>query len=377
MMTRRGALVATVHCRTAVTFIQRSSSGGTLCCPRLSLLNISKRSHAGIIFPQAQAPIMKTGAREASACISIVRRNLWSKSTREEEEKKKLGIISTTTNSNNNEDGVILFDRGSGRLRVMRLGFGFSSFHTAYWLWYSTCFVPAVNASTITEITIDPMLPTLGIVFSVIIQSIFTLYPRYLISRLTWSPSTNNVILYTHTVLPWIKADLNRPMKVVPVGELKLDAASKEAKQIISEYGGDLRRFKGHVGITTKPGQWPPFLLDFQGQATKTSSSSSSSGDAGSTSTSHHNDVSEPEILLEILFNPQAMIRDYKNGNAMKYANSTRRRNSANDDDDDPSWRVQVAREAAAVSRYKNKSKKTTSRQRGESQLRQIAKRRR
>lgn len=321
--------------------------------------------NAGILFPQV---VLTNCGQEAYT--STTRRNLWSKSTREEEEKK-LGIISTTTvnNSKDDDDSVILYDRGNspGRLKVMRMGFGFSCFNTAYWFWYSTCFVPAVNASPITEITIDPILPSIGIVLSVIIQSIFTLYPRYLISRLTWSPATNDVTLYTHTVLPWIKADFSKPMKVVPVGELKLDAASKEAKQIISVYGGDLRRFKGHVGITAKQGQWPPFLLDFQGQASAPDSS---------TRSNHHNDVPEPEILLEILLNPQAMIRDFKNGMVMA-SNNTTRRNSANDDnDDEPSWRVQVARGAAAASAHKNKSKKPR-RQRGESQLRQIAKRRR
>lgn len=313
--------------------------------------------------------------QHVTPCQDTRRRNLWSsKSTREEEEKKKLGIV--TTNDMNSSDDVqhqqqeqlVLYDRGPGRLRMLRWAFGFSCFHTAYWLWFSTVFVPAINESPVVlageaaeqVMSIDPVLPTVGIVFSVIIQSIFTLYPRYLVSRLTWSPTNNNeVSIYTHTILPIIRPEVSIPMRVVPVGQLKLDPASKEAQQIMNEFGGDLTRFKGHVGVTAKKGQWPPFLLDFRGETTA---------------------IPEPEILLEILLNPDALIRDFENGNMVVDRNNNKQcsRKDQDDDNNNPSYRVQVARGASAVaaSRRRGKSKKQT-RQRRESQLGQIAKRRR
>jgi hypothetical protein len=403
----RGALVTTTtahQCRRISAVISSrgpssssSSSNFVQCsgtnCQYSTSAGSLWNNNAGVFFPQHQVKaILLTSGQQEYKKRAALRRNLWSKSTREEEEERKLGIIPSTTTttttsgrSSNEKDGnkndndnsaIILFDRGPGRLRVMSMGFGFSSFNTMYWLWYSTCFVPAINASPITEISIDPMLPTIGIVFSVIIQSVFTLYPRFLISRLTWSPTTNDVSLYTHTVLPYVQADLNKPFKVVPVGELQLDPTSKEAKQIVEVYGGDLRRFKGHAGITTKTGrQWPPFMLDFSGPAAAATTTSSSSSSAVK---HHHNDVPEPEILLELLLDPQAIIRDFNAGDGIITA--IRR----------PSYRVQVARGAAAAAVHRNKrtsssssssSSNTNNKPRraggGESRLRQIAKQRR
>jgi hypothetical protein len=377
----------------ATTTAHHCQIAAVICCGPSSFAADQQRSVTTTSCRPGRVSFLHNAKMILPACWqkSLIR-SLWSKSAKEEEEEKKLGIISTTSssansnsNSNNNSkdddenDAIILYDRGPGRLKTMRMGFGFSCFNTMYWLWYSTYFVPTVNASPIAEIAIDPMLPTIGIVTSVVLQSIFTLYPRYLISRLTWSPTTNNVSLYTHTVLPYVQADLNKPMKVVAVGELKLDAASKEAKQIVDVYGGDLHRFKGHVGLKTKTGrQWPPFLLDFSGQA------SSSTVDHHH----HHNDVPEPEILLEILLNPQAIIRDFNDGMTAGTSAGRNHRsrsstaNSNEDSDDDPSYRVRVARGAAASFKNKRTSishSRPPRRQRGggESQLRQIAKQRR
>ena len=45
---------------------------------------------------------------------------------------------------------------------------------------------------------------------------------------------------------------------------LALDISSKDAKQIINEYNGDISLFRGHLGLTTSTGKYLPYLLSIQ-----------------------------------------------------------------------------------------------------------------
>jgi hypothetical protein len=188
-------------------------------------------------------------------------------------ESKSLGIV---------QPEVILYERGAGRNTLPRSGLAVSSMHTLYWIWYGIDFVPAINASPMTAMHIDPVLPLVGTVFASFIQLVFMCYPNWLVHKLTWQPTTKSLMVYTYSI-PFIRP--KTLPKVMPVGDLLLDASSPDAARIADQLGGSIGRFRGHLAIA-KPGQWPPFLLDIRDES----------------------DVPEPEILLEALLKPNAMM---------------------------------------------------------------------
>lgn len=77
-----------------------------------------------------------------------------------------------TTSPQKGDDEIILYKRqpvadknstsgnspATSSYTLLRTGIGFSSFHTMYWLWYVTDFIPAVNASPMEQLHVDPML---------------------------------------------------------------------------------------------------------------------------------------------------------------------------------------------------------------------------
>jgi hypothetical protein len=175
-----------------------------------------------------------------------------------------------------------LFERSTDNYLLLRTGVGFSSFHSLYWLWYVTDFIPAVNASPVSELHIDPTLGWAGLGFALSIQAVFLLYPKRLVSRLAlrqrpWPPpadadgerrvginnnTSNNhrefeLVILTHT-LPLIRPS-TRPSTVVPVGGVLLDPNSSELQTVLGECSGDLSEFRGVLGMGRG---WPPYLLD-------------------------------------------------------------------------------------------------------------------
>jgi len=186
---------------------------------------------------------------------------------------------------------IILYEKSPGHLRIVRSSFGFSCFHSLYWIWYAVDFVPTVNAAQMTELHIDPMFPTAGLVFSVIVQAISTGYPLQLVSKIGWRPSSQEMTVYTHSI------PLVRPAatpSVHPVGDIRLDPASVEARKVASL--GQLSNFIGTLTIG-KIHKWPPYLMDIRQRI----------------------EIREPEILLEMLLEPERLARDAtKTSNASK-----------------------------------------------------------
>lgn len=181
-----------------------------------------------------------------------------------------------------NEPELVLYEKSPGHLAIVKSGFGFSCFHSVYWVWYAMDFVPTVNAAAMTELHVDPMIPTVGLVFACIVQAIFTGYPLRLVSKLAWRPASRELAVYTYT-LPLVRP-ASTP-SVHAVGDVRLDPASVEARRIASL--GGLQIFRGMLTIG-KANQWPPYLVDVrQAQETK-----------------------EPEILLELLLQPERIEKD-------------------------------------------------------------------
>ena len=146
------------------------------------------------------------------------------------------------------------------------------------------------------ELHIDPMIPTVGIVFSIVVQAIFTGYPLRLVSKIGWRPSTQEMTMYTHS-LPLVRPAATP--SVHPVGDVRLDPASVEARRVATT--GQLSQFKGILSIG-KLNQWPPYLVDIR-QGTE---------------------IREPEILLEMLLEPERVVQDMT-GSADPKTNSKRR----------------------------------------------------
>ena len=115
---------------------------------------------------------------------------------------------SFSSNGAQNEHEIVLYERSPGNLAIVKSGFGFSCFHSIYWVWYAVDFVPTVNAAAMTQLHVDPMIPIVGVVFAGIVQAIFTGYPLRLVSKLGWRPASREFTVYTHT-LPLIRPSLS------------------------------------------------------------------------------------------------------------------------------------------------------------------------
>jgi hypothetical protein len=187
------------------------------------------------------------------------------------------GALSTSA-----DPEIVLYERGPGRNRLARSGLGFSSFHTAYWLWYSADFIPTVNAAEMHDLHIDPMLGVVGIVFASVIQAIFFTYPKRLVSKLTWKSDARQLLFYSHNI-PFVTPSTTPMIYTLGEGPV-LDPSSSDAKHLLGKLSGDISQYRGHMAIAAK-GQWPPFLLDLR----------------------ESGDVVEPELMLEALLSPDRM----------------------------------------------------------------------
>jgi hypothetical protein len=196
---------------------------------------------------------------------------------------------------------IVLYQRGPGRNALPRSGLGFSSFHTAYWIWYSADFIPTVNASEMHNLHIDPMLGVVGICFASIIQVIFFTYPKKLVSRLTFKPDSKQLLFYTHSI-PFVTPATTA--SIYTLGDAPvLDASSADAKHLMEDLSGDISQYRGIMAVSKK-GQWPPFLLDIR----------------------EPSDVAEPELMLEALLTPDRMGGKGSADSRKKWANPNSRR---------------------------------------------------
>ena len=172
----------------------------------------------------------------------------------------------------------LLFERGRENFFLMRSGLGFSCFNTAYWLWYTAEFIPLVNASPIENLHINPALGWAGIAFGLSVQTIFFMYPKRLISRLTYRPAgfgsdgmavPAHLSIYTHQ-LPLIQP-ATRPTVVVSSSSAEstlLDPLSNSASVLVGKHKGNIQDYKG-ILVIRNPNKmkfpWrPPLVLDFR-----------------------------------------------------------------------------------------------------------------
>jgi hypothetical protein len=204
----------------------------------------------------------------------------------------------STTSENKSDTGeekeIVLFQRSTGKnthVTIMRSGFAVACFNTAYWLWYTTEFLPTINASEHEFMHTDPTLGVVGLMLAGVIQAIFVMYPRRMVSTLCWKPESQTVVAYAHT-LPWIMPS-SRPSVSFPVGsalvtaggskrKTLLDPTSDDAQTLIEKYDGDLTAYRGYLPIGYS---WPPYVLQIIAE----------------------DNVREPALLLEALLRTEHM----------------------------------------------------------------------
>jgi len=239
-----------------------------------------------------------------------------------------------------NNEPVLLFRRDPD-FTLMRTGIGLSSFHTAYWLWYITDFIPLVNASPMEELHIDPTLGLVGLIFSFTIQAVFFVYPTRLISKLEYVDRERQQLrIYTHTI-PVVRPAA-KPT-VVSVGQVVLDPSAEDTQTVLNQHQGDLEKFHGHIGVGPPTGSktklWSLFpymsyLMDIRDPS----------------------NVPEPDLLLQLLLHSE----DYAHQPQHSMTTATRRS------------RKRSASGASSTSTQRARAL----RQRRESQLQKILKRR-
>lgn len=174
-----------------------------------------------------------------------------------------------TDKKDNDDNTTLLYQRNSNRNALPRASFLVSSLNSIYWVWYVIDFVPAVNASPIEDLHIDPIFGFGGLGLSILIQSAFTLYPLSLVSKIAHraSPSTSSlklnsastqktkksdsqkeqeILVWKHT-LPFLQTSL-KPL-TIPLGKITMDKASDDTRKILEDLGGDLGKYEGHLGL--------------------------------------------------------------------------------------------------------------------------------
>ena len=121
------------------------------------------------------------------------------------------GVAAVSDNKNNeDEPEIVLYKRKiNTSVTLMRSGFFFSSAHTAYWIWYTTDFIPTVNAAALHDLHVDPMIGVAGICFAAALQAAFVIYPKRLVSKLTYRPRSQKMVVYTHR-LPFMRPKSTR-----------------------------------------------------------------------------------------------------------------------------------------------------------------------
>jgi hypothetical protein len=204
---------------------------------------------------------------------------------------------------------------------LMRSGFFFATFHTLYWVWYTFDFLPAVNASPMIVLHVDPMIGVAGIGFAMALQSAFVIFPWRLISKLTYRPDEQKICVHTHR-LPLMYPSVLKPNASFPVGPPKvvppapasdstpkedmaavkakskqiaeasaraaekiryftLDASTPAALSLIQgDSQGDISKHRGYIVVGPS---WPRYVLDIKAAS----------------------EVKEPALLLKILLHPE------------------------------------------------------------------------
>jgi hypothetical protein len=185
--------------------------------------------------------------------------------------------------SSDGQNYQMLYQRNAERDKIPRAALGVSIFNTTYWSWYLLDFIPAVNNSPIEDLHIDPAVGFLGVGLGLLMNTVTILYPMSIVARLEIStPARDKLRVFMHDV-PLIRPSL-KPIEYL-LGDLSLDPSSSDTKKILNKLNGDLKQYRGHLGVAIK-GKRIPLLLEIREET----------------------ELFKPQLLLQALINPQDVV---------------------------------------------------------------------
>ena len=208
--------------------------------------------------------------------------------------KRNAVTATERTNDNSNDDIIMLYQRDLGRNKVPRSAFVFSILNTTYWMWYALDFIPAVNASPIEDLHIDPMIGVGGVAFALLINGITGLYPSSLVSKLAYSQSSKSLLLWGHD-LPLIQQSME-PTEY-PLGRISVDRKTADAQNLLK----DPRTYRGHLPLKV-PGKRIPLLMEIREPGKELFLAK----------TKYSESEKQSLLLLQSLMDPQAVLKSKK-----------------------------------------------------------------
>ena len=155
----------------------------------------------------------------------------------------------TTPNKTGSEDDGagddidVWYERGSHRTQWVALGFRLATLQSIYWAWYCIDFVPFINDKGISTLEVNPMVGVIGLTISIATNTLATVYPMRLISKLEYNRTTHELLMYTHGRFPLVWP--TKTPRVFPMGELRFPAGVQETV----EFTADPLKTTGHVPI--------------------------------------------------------------------------------------------------------------------------------
>ena len=138
-----------------------------------------------------------------------------------------------------------------------------------------------MNTSPVQDLHIDPAYGFGGLGLSILIHSMFTLYPISLISKLGYKPTGSEVLVWKHS-LPLVRPS-QKPLTIL-LGGVTMDKTSSDTKKILNEYGGDITKYQGHLGLSLENG-YIPLLVEVR----------------------EPTEVLNPQLMFEVLLDPQRL----------------------------------------------------------------------
>lgn len=195
----------------------------------------------------------------------------------------KRSTESSSSKRGHDKDSLLqLYQRDGDRMRMPRAALGMSALNTTYWLWYSLDFIPAVNASPLHDLHIDPKLGWGALALGVVINGLTALYPSLLVSRLNYDPGQNQLLVYRHS-FPLLSPSTQSTSYAL--GEVSIAHSDSNLKKILGDYKGDWRKYKGHLALKRK-NHTIPLLMEIQ---------------------NGREEVKDGEMLLQVLLRPKAL----------------------------------------------------------------------
>lgn len=255
------------------TSISSSIPQSTSCDTSIPLNEMLHVSHRSTVL---STKVARWRARPPRSLVTILSPNNRPQVSQRPLRLKTASFSSSSSNSTssrvtpNNEVGVnqdhvdsviLLYQRNSERNVLPRAAFIASSVNSLYWIWYVFDFVPAVNSSPIAELHMDPAFGLFGLGLGLMIQSVFTLYPLSLVSKLEYDPATQHVRLWSHS-LPMVRPS-KAPNAPIPLGDVVMDKASSDTTKILTDLEGMVEKFQGYLGVTVGKSILP-FLIEIR-----------------------------------------------------------------------------------------------------------------